>query len=70
MRGRARPSPADMKERRKKKKQILSVVFRMSSGHFGFLLLVQLGNTAVDETSSTTVMMRMTAEMGRVMKML
>ena len=36
-------------------------------GHLGLLLLVQLGHTAVD---STTVMMRMTAEMGRVMKML
>ena len=31
-------------------------------GHLGLLLLVQLGNT--------TVMMRMTAEMGRVRKML
>ena len=40
----------------------------MSSGHFGFLLLVQLGNTAVDADHGDQ--QHHGAEMGRVMKML
>lgn len=75
------PGPANGKREKLSYVKICLCVLHLCvlGGHLGLLLLVQLGNTAVDadhgdqqhhETSSTTVMMRMTAEMGRVMKML